>query len=409
MRLWSEIYEGLRISFAALRANKMRSALTTIGIVIGIVTVTLMNTAINGINEAFRQNLAALGSDVLFVQRWPWMIDSHEEWVKVSRRREVSWQQYEAVAREMTLSSAIAPAAGVDRPVKYKKRQSERVVIIGSTEQSDQTMSLTIREGRYMTASESEGGRPIAVLGFQVATNLFIGESPIGKKIKAGGQSLEVVGVLEPKGTFLGEFSWDNRIVVPVRFLANAYRFRNDYEIQVKAVSQEKVKEAEEELRGIMRRARRLRPGDADDFSINQQDMILSTFNRVAGMIAIGGIFITSLSLFVGGIGIMNIMFVSVAERTREIGIRKAIGAKRRAILLQFLSEAAGICLLGGMIGLLIATGAMFIIRKFIPATMSLQIVLIAIAVSIITGVVSGFLPAWRAARMNPVDALRSE
>ena len=409
MRLWSEIYEGLRISFAALRANKMRSALTTIGIVIGIVTVTLMNTAINGINEAFRQNLAALGSDVLFVQRWPWMIDSHEEWVKVSRRREVSWQQYEAVAREMTLSSAIAPAAGVDRPVKYKNRQSERVVIIGSTEQSDQTMSLTIREGRYMTASESEGGRPIAVLGFQVATNLFIGESPIGKKIKAGGQSLEVVGVLEPKGTFLGEFSWDNRIVVPVRFLANAYRFRNDYEIQVKAVSQEKVKEAEEELRGIMRRARRLRPGDADDFSINQQDMILSTFNRVAGMIAIGGIFITSLSLFVGGIGIMNIMFVSVAERTREIGIRKAIGAKRRAILLQFLSEAAGICLLGGMIGLLIATGAMFIIRKFIPATMSLQIVLIAIAVSIITGVVSGFLPAWRAARMNPVDALRSE
>jgi putative ABC transport system permease protein len=158
-----------------------------------------------------------------------------------------------------------------------------------------------------------------------------------------------------------------------------------------------------------MRRARRLRPGQADDFAINQQEMILTSFNRVAGMIAIGGIFITSLSLFVGGIGIMNIMFVSVAERTKEIGIRKAIGAKRRAILLQFLSEAAGICLLGGLIGLLIAVGAMYGIRKFIPATMNVQIVLIAIGVSIITGVVSGFLPAWRAARMNPVDALRSE
>jgi putative ABC transport system permease protein len=309
----------------------------------------------------------------------------------------------------MTLAQAIAPGAGVDRSVKYKNRQSERVGIIGSNEQSDQTMSLTLREGRYMTAAESEGGRPIAVLGFQVATNLFIGESPLGKRIKVGGQTLEVVGVLEPKGTFLGEFSWDNRIVVPVRFLANAYRFRNDYEIQVKAISQDKIKEAEEELRGIMRRARRLRPGEADDFAINQQEMFLNTFNRVAGMIAIGGLFITSLSLFVGGIGIMNIMFVSVAERTREIGIRKAIGAKRRTILLQFLAEAAGICLLGGVIGLLIATVGMFGLRQFIPATMSVQIVVIALGVATATGLISGFLPAWRAARMNPVDALRAE
>jgi putative ABC transport system permease protein len=409
MRFWTEIYEGLRISFAAVRANKLRSALTTIGIVIGIVTVTLMNTAINGINEAFKQNISALGSDVLFVQRWPWMINSHEEWVKVSRRRQISWDQYEAVVRSMTLAKAISPVDGVDRPIKYKNRQSGNVVIIGSTEQFIETMGLAVVEGRFLTAPESEGGRPVAVLGHQVATNLFIGESPIGKKIKVGGQSLEVIGVLERKGTFLGEFSWDNRIVIPIRFLVNAFRFRNDYEIQVKAISQDKVKEAEEELRGIMRRARRLRPGEADDFAINQQEMFLTTFNRVAGMIAIGGIFITSLSLFVGGIGIMNIMFVSVAERTKEIGIRKAIGAKRRAILLQFLSEAAGICLLGGILGLLIATGAMFGVRKFIPATMSLNIVLIALGVSIATGVISGFLPAWRAARMNPVDALRSE
>ena len=409
MRFWTEIYEGLRISLSALRANKMRSALTTIGIVIGIVTVTLMNTAIAGINEAFKQNLSAIGSDVLFVQRFPWFINSHEEWMKVSRRKEIDWQQYEAVARNLTLAKAIAPAAGVDRPIKYKNRQSDRVVIIGSTEQCDQTMSLAVREGRFLTAAESEGGRPVAVLGFQVATNLFIGESPLGKKIKAGGQTLEVVGVMEPKGTFMGEFSWDNRIVIPVRFLANAYRFRNDYEIQVKAASPEQLKETEEELRGIMRRARRLRPGEADDFAINSQDMFVNTFNRVAGMIAAGGIFITSLSLFVGGIGIMNIMFVSVAERTREIGIRKAIGAKRRAILLQFLAEAAGICLLGGVIGLLIATAAMFGLRQFIPATMSLPIILIALGVAMATGLISGFLPAWRAARMNPVDALRSE
>ena len=409
MRIWTEIYEGVRISLNAVIANKMRSALTTIGIVIGIVTVTLMNTAINGINEAFKQNISALGSDVLFVQRRPWMIDSHEEWVRVSRRREISWDQYEAVVRSMTLAKAISPVDGVDRPVKYKNRQSSSVAIIGSNQNFAETMGLSVAEGRFLTPGESEGGRPVAVIGHQVATNLFIGESPLGRKIKVGNESMEVIGVLERKGSFLGEFSWDNRIVIPIRFLVNHFRSRSDYEIQVKAISQDKLKEAEEELRGIMRRVRKLRPGEEDDFAINQQEMFLNTFNRVAGMIAIGGIFITSLSLFVGGIGIMNIMFVSVGERTKETAIRKPIGAKRRAILLHFFPEAAGICLLGGLLGLLIAAAAMFGIRKFIPATMSIEIVAIALGVSILTGLVSGFLPAWRAARMNPVDALRSE
>jgi putative ABC transport system permease protein len=167
--------------------------------------------------------------------------------------------------------------------------------------------------------------------------------------------------------------------------------------------------EAREELRQVMRRVRRIAPNQPDDFSINQQDQFVQMFNRVAGTIALIGLFITGLSLFVGGIGIMNIMFVSVAERTREIGIRKAIGAKRRTILLQFLTEAACICMLGGLIGLGIAWPLTLIIQRFLPATMSLTVVGIALLVSLVTGVVSGFLPAWRAARMNPVDALRSE
>jgi putative ABC transport system permease protein len=158
-----------------------------------------------------------------------------------------------------------------------------------------------------------------------------------------------------------------------------------------------------------MRKIRRVEPSEPDDFSINQQDQFVNMFHRVAGTIAAVGLFITGLSLFVGGIGIMNIMFVSVAERTREIGIRKAIGAKRRNILLQFLVEAACICTLGGLIALAIAWPMTFLIRNFLPATLSLTVVSIALAVSLVTGVVSGFLPAWRAARMNPVDALRNE
>ncbi len=409
MRIATEILEGARISLGAVMANKMRSALTTIGIVIGIVTVTLMSTAIEGINRAFKESISLLGSDVLYVARFGWFIDSYEDWIKVANRREITWQQYDTVLKQMTLAKAVAPISGTGRPVRYKTRRSERVTIIGSTEQFLVTSGLTVLEGRFMTASESDGGRPLAVLGYQVATNLFVGESPIGKHLKLGEETVEVIGVLQAQGTFLGEFSWDNRIVVPIRYLARALRAFPEYEIHVKAASVENLDEAVEELRGIMRRARHLRPGEADDFAINQQEQFLTTFNRISGMIAAGGLFITGLSLFVGGIGIMNIMFVSVAERTREIGIRKAIGAKRRAILLQFLLEAAGICLFGGLLGLAIAVPCTYLLKKVMPATLSLNIVLLALAVSAMTGVISGFLPAWRAARMNPVDALRNE
>jgi putative ABC transport system permease protein len=409
MRIWTEIIEGLRISGAALMANKLRSALTTIGIVIGIVTVTLMGTAIEGISRAFKESISALGSDVMYVQRGSWFIDSYEEWMKVMRRKEITWSQYEAVQKQMTLARAVAPLADIRRPIRYKSRRSDGVPVLGTTEQFVITSGLNLIEGRFMTAPESDGGRPVAVLGYQVATNLFIGESSIGKRVKIGDQSVEVIGVLEAQGTFLGEFSWDNRIVIPIRLLATAFRYDPDYEIHVKAISVDKLEEAKEELRGILRKIRKVKPGQSDDFAINQQDMFLNTFNRVAGRIATGGLFITGLSLFVGGIGIMNIMFVSVAERTREIGIRKAIGAKRRTILLQFLIEAAGICLMGGLIGLAIAIPVTFALRKFIPATISVQIVSVALLVSIATGLISGFLPAWRAARMNPVDALRNE
>ena len=177
----------------------------------------------------------------------------------------------------------------------------------------------------------------------------------------------------------------------------------------MKARQLAELEDAREELRHAMRKIRRLQPNDADDFAINQQEQFVQMFNRVAGTIAAIGFFITGLSLFVGGIGIMNIMFVSVAERTREIGIRKAIGAKRRTILLQFLTEAGCICLMGGLIALAIAWPLTLVMQKFLPATMSLTVAGVALLVSLVTGVVSGFLPAWRAARMNPVDALRSE
>jgi putative ABC transport system permease protein len=201
----------------------------------------------------------------------------------------------------------------------------------------------------------------------------------------------------------------DNQVIVPITRFISDFAHRPYVFFMVKVRDAKQMDEAKEELRGVVRKLRRVAPGADDDFAINQQDILVQTFHRVGGIIASIGLFITGLSMFVGGIGIMNIMFVSVAERTREIGIRKAIGAKRRTILIQFLIEAAVICLLGGFLGLSIAFPISLVLKRFLPTTMSFAVVGLAILISLCTGLISGFLPAFRAARMNPVDALRSE
>ena len=409
MNLFTEIKEGLGISWDAIRANKMRSSLTTLGIVIGIVTVTLMGTAIEGLDRFFHSSVSFIGADVLFVSRGSWFIDSHAEWMAVQKRRDITMDQVKAVEKQMTLARAVAPVTGTRQSVKYKNRNANGVRIIGTTEQFQFTSGISVAEGRFLTEMEAEGGRPVCVIGSEVATNLFLREPALGNKIKIGQNSFEVVGVLEKQGSFMGQFSLDNQAIIPLKQFVSSYWRRPDYEIQIKAIDLGKLEEAKEELRAVLRIIRRVPPGAPDDFSINQQEQFIAMFNRVTATIAAVGLFITGLSLFVGGIGIMNIMFVSVAERTREIGLRKAIGAKRRTILVQFLIEAASICVLGGLLALAIAWPMTLVMSKFLPAVMSITVASIALLVSFVTGILSGFFPAWRAARMNPVDALRNE
>jgi putative ABC transport system permease protein len=409
MNLSTDIREGLLIAWDAIRANKMRSMLATLGIIIGVVTVTLMGTAIQGLNRAFLESISALGGDVLHAQRRSWFVHSHQEWLKMSKRARLTLAQARAVEKQLTLARAVAPVADVNASIKYRNRQSGSVTIIGSTDQFLITGGLSLAQGRFLSAAEADGGRPVCVIGAGVATNLFQGESPLGHQIRIGPNSFEVIGVLEKQGSLLGMVSLDNQAIIPVKQLVSGFWNDPDCVVHVKALSLETLDETREELRGVLRKIRRVAPGDADDFSINEQEQFIAMFNRVAGTIASIGLFITGLSLFVGGIGIMNIMFVSVAERTREIGLRKAIGAKRRTILLQFLLEAVNICVLGGLLALAIAWPVTLVMAQFFPARLSLPIVLLALGVSILTGVVSGFIPAWRAARMNPVDALRNE
>jgi putative ABC transport system permease protein len=408
MNLLTELKEGLSISWGAIRANKMRSVLTTLGIIIGIVTVTLMGTAIEGLNRSFLKSISFLGADVLYVSRFNWLANTREEWDKMEKRREITLAQVEALSRQLTLASAVAPSAQCGESIQYKKHRSNNVDITGSTEQFIATSGASIAVGRFFSSLEAGSGRPVCVIGFMVATNLFPGESPLGKTVKIGEHPFVVVGVLEKLGGLLDGGSLDNQAIVPLKQFLTAFWDDPDYNIQVKVKDLKQLEEAREEVRVAMRRVRRLAPHQEDDFAINQQDQFVEMFHRIAGTIAAVGLFVTGLSLFVGGIGIMNIMFVSVAERTREIGIRKAIGAKRRTILLQFLTEAACICLIGGALGLAIAWPLTLVIRNFMPAVLSPLVVSVAILVSLLTGVLSGFFPAWRAARMNPVDALRS-
>jgi putative ABC transport system permease protein len=410
MNLLSDFRESLGISFDAVRANKLRSTLATLGIVIGIVTVTLMGSAIHGLDQAFIKSISTLGADVLYVSRDDWFNQSYDSWMRSQKRRPIQLKEAEQLAQKLTMASSVAPEIGVWRTVKYKTRSANLVVIVGTTEGFLETRGAGIAQGRFLTAADGEGSQPVCVIGSDVVTNLFRGESPLGTRIKVADQSFEVVGVMEKRGSFLGN-SLDNRIIIPIReFMADVYNGKTIDQIDVKASDLTKLDDAEEELRQTMRQIRHLRPDEPDDFAINQQDQFVTLFHAMTRTIAIIGLFITSLSLFVGGIGIMNIMFVSVVERTREIGVRKAIGARNRSIMLQFLIEAACICLFGGLIGVAIAWVATLAVSKWMfPTAMSWTIVIVAILVSLMTGVVAGFLPAWRAARMDPVDALRNE
>lgn len=386
----------------------MRSFLAALGIVIGITAVTLMQTAIEGINRAFESSIASVGADVLYVQKFEWF--GKEDFEVYRNRKDLTLQHYEYLKRFSQTSSSISPSAGTGRTVQYGSLNLEGVFIIGTTEEYQKTVGLNIDDGRFMTSKEVENSYPVCMIGMDVKNGLFANVNPIGKIIKVGSNSFRVIGIIEKQGSMLGLFSLDNRVIIPITSFYKYFGSRRSLSINIKAADLNNLEETKEEVRSIMRKARKVPVGGRDDFGINEQAAFTDTYNQLTGLIKVIGMLITGLSLIVGSVGIANIMFVSVKERTKEIGIRKAIGARRRTILIQFLIESSVICLGGGMVGLMISFPISLIIDAFVlPTAMPLWVVVLGLFISLFFGVLSGFFPAYNAAKLDPVDSLRYE
>ncbi|HUI30066.1 MAG TPA: ABC transporter permease [Candidatus Acidoferrales bacterium] len=389
-------------------ANKIRAALTMVSIFIGIVAVTLMGAAITGLTNSFNKSFQFMGADVLYVDKWQWGF-SGGEWWKYRNRKDLKPEYAERIQREATLAAAVAPETDRNGIVKYKNKVANNVDIVGTTASYPDVTNMSLDAGRFFTLEEDRGNRPMVIIGGDVADALFPNQDPIGQSIKINGLSFRVVGVRSKEGSFLGMFSLDNVVFIPIGQFQDIYGTRFSATIDVRASNEKDLDDSKEELRGIMRKIRGLAPYQEDDFSINQQDQFTNAFDQMIMYVGAIGIFVTALSLFVGGIGIMNIMFVSVTERTKEIGIRKALGAPRRAILAQFLLEAVLICLSGGLIGLGASYPLSMLVDKVLPTSMPVSIAITGILISLVVGVISGIVPALRASRLDPVDALRYE
>jgi putative ABC transport system permease protein len=414
-RFLYELGESWKIAVAQMRSNLTRSTLTALGVIIGIVAVTLMGTAIGGISIGFDKSMSIFGDDILYVEQWPWK--NVDDWWNYRDRKKIKTEYAEPINRMIAATPnsnlvVAVPASGLYRSVKYADNEVSNVLVRGTVSDYIITSTFDFKEGRFFNEVESRSGANVCVLGYDVADALFPSASPINRSVLINGQPFNVIGVISRQGSFLGIFSLDSIVVMPLPAFQKYFSAKSDSDILVKVKDKTKLAEAKDELTGLMRRVRGLSPEKKDDFSINEQQALKSTLDPIKNSIAIAGLFITGLSLFVGAIGIMNITFVSVKERTKEIGTRKALGARRRTILLQFLIESTALCLLGGFIGLSVAYLMCFGIGKAFPSFpihFSFALVLASMMVSVVTGLLSGFAPAWSASRLDPVTALRYE
>jgi putative ABC transport system permease protein len=392
----------------AIVANKIRTFLSLLGITIGIFSVISVLTVFDSIENKLRKNIEELGSNVLFIQKWPWTMGSDYAWWEYIKRPESRLQEMEEIQKRSSLTEAAAYYVATSRNIKMNGITFENAAIIGSSHEYDKVETVNLSRGRFFTLAESQGGRPVAIVGNKIIKELLGEGDALGKEIVIFGRKIEIIGIFKEEGDNAFGGSNDRWVVVPVNFARNFIDLEShniEASILVKGKKNVSNEALRDELTGIMRSIRKLKPSVKDNFAINETSIITQGFDQVFGVVAIVGWVIGGFSLLVGGFGIANIMFVSVKERTAQIGIQKSLGARNAFILQQFLFEAIFLSMLGGIVGLLIIYLGTILVTKFVGMELILSIknIILGMSVSAVIGLVSGVFPAWSASRLDPV------
>lgn len=405
--------ESLAFAYQAIVVNKLRTFLSLFGITIGIFAIISVFTMVDSLEKNVRDSIQSLGDNVIYVQKWPWSMSNDYPWWKYMNRPQPTVEDLNAIRAKSTLAKNSVLCLQVNSLVKFQKNSAPNTDIMAVSNEYEEIRSFEIAQGRYFSPFEIHSGRNVAIIGSELANELFEGTQPIGQTIKIGGKKLEVIGVFLKEGkSAIGENSHDNLVLIPINYAKTFVDFRRvGLWIMVKASEKASTLDLNDELRGILRTVRKLKPVDDDNFALNEISMLKQGIDNIFKMIDLAGWIIGGFSIIVGGFGIANIMFVSVKERTNIIGIQKALGAKNYFILIQFLYESVLLSTLGGIIGLLLIFAGTLIISNTSDFSISLTAanIIRGLGISAVIGIVSGFAPAWSASRLSPVEAINSK
>jgi putative ABC transport system permease protein len=406
--------ESFLMALNAVRVNKLRSALTLLGIVIGVFSIIAVMTATRVLQSSIENGLSMLGSNTFQIQKRPMMmVGGPGTWMKYRNRKDITVEQGLKVKERMTLAESVGIEVWNTNGivVKYKGVQTNpNVSLCGENPEGFPTNDWVIKEGRSINDEDDALSREVAVLGNDVLQKISPHANPIGDDVIVDGHKYTVIGYLETKGSGFGQ-SADNFVVIPLHTFLNHYGRNQDSHIMVKAASQEVYEDAIDEARSILRTIRKVPPGQDDDFAIFSNDSLIKQFDELTFYIKVGVAFISFIALLAAGVGIMNIMLVSVTERTREIGIRKAIGAQKKNVMAQFVTEAILLCEVGGVVGVILGIlgGNVAALSFRIPAVIPYDWAVIGLVVCSIVGIIFGTYPAWKAANLDPIESLRYE
>jgi putative ABC transport system permease protein len=405
------IKESFVFAINSLILNKLRTLLSLLGITIGIFAIITVFTVIDALENSIRDSISKLGSNTVYIQKWPWQMGGEYKWWQYMNRPVPKLSESAEIMRRSSLTEATTFIIAPRSSVQYDNNYADNIQLFCVEHSYEDIRSFDIVNGRYFSVFESTHGKNKAIIGSELAKQLFNDIDPIGKTIKIRGSKLTVIGVFKKEGTDLFGMNMDNNVLIPINYAKTVVDIKNDNvgpQIWVKAKNGVTADELKDELTGIMRSMRRLKPSEDDNFSLNQTSLISQGFDQLFKVVDIAGIFIGGFAIIIGVFGIANIMFVSVKEQTKLIGIQKALGAKNRFILLQFLYESVILALIGGIIGLLLIYILTLIFSAVVDMDFSMTMwnVSLGLIISILSGIFSGILPAYQAAKLNPVEAI---